>query len=310
MKEELSSKQKQHNRQGWPKKQGLYDPVFEHDACGTGFIAHVKGKRSHQIVRQALTALENMSHRGASGSEPNTGDGAGILLQVPHAFLAKVCAEKGFQLPKPGLYGVGMVFLPPDLEQRQVCEQRFEEIIAEEGQRVLGWRTVPTDNRSLGATAIASQPFIRQVFIQRSDDITDDMAFERKLFVIRKLAEKSIRFGNQNHRCDSFYVASLSYKTIVYKGMLLAEQVDPFYPDLSDADVTSAIALIHSRFSTNTFPSWERAHPNRYINHNGEINTIRGNVNWMLARETTLESDLFGDDLQRILPVLDPDGSD
>ncbi|NCF68192.1 MAG: glutamate synthase large subunit [Chloroflexi bacterium] len=293
-----------------PEKQGLYDPSFEHDACGTGFIAHVKGKRSHQIVRQALTALENMSHRGASGSEPNTGDGAGILLQVPHAFLAKVCAEKGFQLPKPGLYGVGMVFLPPDLEQRQVCEQRFEEIIAEEGQRVLGWRTVPTDNRSLGATAIASQPFIRQVFIQRSDDIEDDMAFERKLFVIRKLAEKSIRFGNEKQGCDSFYVASLSYKTIVYKGMLLAEQVDPFYPDLSDVDVTSAIALIHSRFSTNTFPSWERAHPNRYINHNGEINTIRGNVNWMLARETTLESDLFGDDLQRILPVIDPDGSD
>jgi glutamate synthase (ferredoxin) len=293
-----------------PDRKGLYDSRFEHDACGTGFVAHVKGQRSHKIVRQALTALHNMSHRGAAGSEPNTGDGAGILLQIPHAFLTRVCQELGFQLPDPGSYGVGMVFLPPDPEQRRVCEQRFADIVNGEGQTVLGWRTVPMDNGSLGATAIASQPLIRQVFIKSSDEIKDEMAFERKLFVIRKLAEKSIRFGNQIEGCDSFYVASLSYKTIVYKGMLLAEQVDQFYPDLSEPDLISAIALIHSRFSTNTFPSWERAHPNRYINHNGEINTIRGNVNWMLARETTLQSDLFGDDLQRILPVIDPDGSD
>ena len=293
-----------------PIQQGLYDSRFEHDACGTGFVAHVKGERSHQIVRQALTALQNMSHRGAAGSEPNTGDGAGILTQVPHVFLARVCHELGFQLPEPGYYGVGMVFLPADPEKRRVCEESFAAIVTGEGQSILGWRTVPTDNRSLGNAAVASQPFIRQVFIQRSADIKDDMAFERKLFVIRKLAEKSIRFSGRLEGCDSFYLASLSYKTIVYKGMLLAEQVDQFYPDLSEEDFVSALALIHSRFSTNTFPSWERAHPNRYINHNGEINTIRGNVNWMLARETTLQSDLFGEDLQRILPVIDPDGSD
>ncbi len=293
-----------------PIQQGLYDWRFEHDACGTGFVAHVKGERSHRIVRQALTALQNMSHRGAAGSEPNTGDGAGILLQIPHDFLSRVCQDTGFNLPDLGQYGAGMIFLPSDPDQRQICEGKFEEIVAAEGQAVIGWRTVPTDNRSLGATAQASQPFIRQVFIKRSRDIEDEMAFERKLFVIRKLAEKSIRFSDIQSGCTSFYVASLSYKTIVYKGMLLAEQVDQFYPDLSETDLVSAIALIHSRFSTNTFPSWERAHPNRYINHNGEINTIRGNVNWMLARETTLKSDLFGEDLQRILPIIDPDGSD
>ncbi len=293
-----------------PGPQGLYNPRFEHDACGTGFVAHIKGHKSHTIVRQALTVLENMSHRGAAGSEPNSGDGAGILLQVPHVFLTGVCQELNISLPQPGQYGVGMVFLPPDVEQRRVCEQRFADIVAGEGQEVLGWRTVPTDNRTLGATAVASQPEIRQVFIGRSDDITDDMAFERKLYVIRKLAEIAICKNDGFQGSNYFYIASLSYKTIVYKGMLLAEQVDRFYPDLSHPDLASAIALIHSRFSTNTFPSWERAHPNRYINHNGEINTIRGNVNWMLAREATLKSDLFGDDLQRILPVIDSEGSD
>ena len=280
-----------------PAKQGLYDPRFEHDACGTGFIADLKGRRSHTIVRQALTALENMSHRGAAGSEPNTGDGAGILLQVPHAFLRKVCAAEGLMLPEPGQYGVGMVFLPQDAAKRQRCEARFAEIVAEEGQQFLGWRTVPTENASLGATAVASQPLIRQAFIQRSPDLADDMAFERKLYVIRKLIEKETRYNNEFADCSTLYIASLSYKTIVYKGMLLAKQVDAFYPDLSDPDLTSAIALLHSRFSTNTFPSWERAHPYRYINHNGEINTIRGNVNWMQAREASLQSELFGDDL-------------
>ncbi|MDX1415312.1 MAG: glutamate synthase large subunit [Candidatus Promineifilaceae bacterium] len=293
-----------------PIRQGLYDPYFEHDACGTGFIAHIKGQKSHAIVRQALTALENMNHRGAAGSEPNTGDGAGILLQTPHRFLALVCQEVNIDLPQPGQYGVGMVFLPPDDEQRLICEEHFANIVQAEGQTVLGWRTVPTDNRTLGATAIASQPAIRQVFIGRSQDIADDMAFERKLYVIRKLAENGIRHNPAIQASHYFYVASLSYKTIVYKGMLLAEQVDQFYPDLSHPELVSAIALIHSRFSTNTFPSWERAHPNRYINHNGEINTIRGNVNWMLAREATLQSDLFGEDLRRILPVIDSEGSD
>ncbi len=293
-----------------PYKQGLYDPRFEHDACGTGFIADMKGRRSHAIVRHALTALENMNHRGAAGSEPNTGDGAGILIQVPHAFLAKVCSAENILLPEPGHYGVGMLFLPQDEQHRRQCEDRFAEIVAEEGQSLLGWRTVPIDNRSLGATAVASQPFIRQVFIRRGADLADEATFERKLYVIRKLAEKAIRYNGELAGCNGFYIASLSHKTIVYKGMLLANQVDQFYPDLSDSDITTAIALLHSRFSTNTFPSWERAHPNRYINHNGEINTIRGNVNWMLAREATLKSDLFGGDLRRILPIINEDGSD
>ncbi|MFN2135254.1 MAG: glutamate synthase large subunit [Candidatus Promineifilaceae bacterium] len=293
-----------------PARQGLYDPRFEHDACGTGFVADMKGRRSHAIVRHALTALENMNHRGAAGSEPNTGDGAGILIQVPHEFFCKVMAEAGFSLPEPGHYGVGMVFLPQDEAQRRECEARFAEIVVGEGQRVLGWRTVPTNNSKLGATAVASQPFIRQVFIGRSEDLEDEMAFERKLYVIRKVAEKEIRYNDAFEGCKNFYVASLSYKTIVYKGMLLAYQVDQFYPDLSDPDLKTGIALLHSRFSTNTFPSWERAHPNRYINHNGEINTIRGNKNWMLAREASLQSDLFGEDLQRILPVIHDDGSD
>ncbi|MFN2170835.1 MAG: glutamate synthase large subunit [Candidatus Promineifilaceae bacterium] len=301
-----------------PERQGLYDSRFEHDACGTGFVADMQGRRSHLIVRHALTALENMNHRGAAGAEPNTGDGAGILVQTPHEFLTKMCAAggpslnpaAGFSLPAPGRYGVGMVFLPQDEADRRRCEDRFAQIVTEEGQTLLGWRTVPTDNSSLGATAVASQPFIRQVFIQRSAEIPDDMAFERKLYVIRKLAEKEIRYNQEEDGCRNFYVASLSYKTLVYKGMLLADQIDQFYPDLSDPDFKSAIALLHSRFSTNTFPSWERAHPNRYINHNGEINTIRGNKNWMLARQATLQSDLFGDDLQRMLPVIHDDGSD
>ena len=291
-------------------KRGLYDPRFEHDACGTGFIADMKGRRSHSIVRYALAALENMNHRGAAGSEPNSGDGAGILVQAPHEFLAKVCTAEDIALPAPGYYGVGMVFLPREEESRRRCEQRFAEIVADEGQTLLGWRTVPTDNRLLGATAVASQPFVRQVFIQRGDDISDEMTFERKLYVIRKLAENEIRYNQGEDGCSTFYVASLSYKTLVYKGMLLADQINQFYPDLSDPDFKTAIALLHSRFSTNTFPSWERAHPNRYINHNGEINTIRGNKNWMLARQATLQSELFGDDLQRILPVIHDDGSD
>lgn len=289
------------------QKQGLYDPKFEHDACGTGFVAHIKGQQSHAIVDQALTVLENMSHRGAAGSEPNTGDGAGILTQIPHKFFRKTTKDLGINLPGVGDFGVGMVFLPQDELQRQQCEQRFEQIVIAEGQTCLGWRTVPTDNSSLGATAVAAQPFIRQIFIQKNPNLTDPMAFERKLYVIRKLAENAPR---ENNPCAAFYIASLSYKTIVYKGMLLAEQVRPFYPDLSDPDFESAIGQIHSRFSTNTFPSWDRAHPNRYINHNGEINTIQGNVNWMQAREAALESDLFGDDLQRIFPIIRTEGSD
>ncbi len=292
-----------------PSRQGLYDPRFEHDSCGIGFVVNIKGKKSHEIVRQALTVLVNLSHRGACGCEPNTGDGAGILIQVPHAFFKKVSANCGFNIPSYGEYGVGMVFLPPDPNRRKELERIFEDIVRDEGQYVLGWRTVPTNNASLGNTAKLCEPFIRQVFIGRNPKLKDDMDFERKLYVIRKRAESAIRYSGMEGG-EYFYIASLSYKTIVYKGMLTPEQVDEYYPDLSDPDVETAIALVHSRFSTNTFPSWERSHPYRYLIHNGEINTLRGNVNWMHARQSMFESELFGEDLSKVLPVINPDGSD
>jgi len=252
-----------------PKAQGLYDPQFDHESCGVGFVVNIKGKRSHEIVRQGLNVLLNIHHRGATGAEPNTGDGAGILMQVPHSFLKIACAVEGFQLPSPGEYGVGMVFLPPHPKAQKKCEQLFEQIVAEEEQTVLGWRTVPTRNQTLGETARDCQPVVRQVFIGRNTKIQDDSAFERKLYVIRKLAENKIRYAKV-HGGDYFYIVSLSYKTITYKGMLMCKQVDEFYPDLSDPSVESALALVHSRFSTNTFPSWDRAHPYRYLVHNVE----------------------------------------
>ncbi len=293
----------------FPTAQGLYNPQYERDACGIGFVVNIKGEQSHDIVRQALTVLLNLTHRGATGSEPNTGDGAGILFQTPHKFLKKVSKEEGFDLPEPGHYGVGMLFLPLETKERLACEREFEAIVEAEGQTVLGWRRVPTSNATLGITARTSEPVMRQVFISRSANIKTDMDFERKLYVIRKQAERRIRYSGINGG-NQFYIASLSYKTIVYKGMLLSEQVDPFFLDLQDEDIESALALVHSRFSTNTFPSWERAHPNRYIIHNGEINTIRGNQNWMRARQTLLASDYFGDDLEKLFPVVNEDGSD
>jgi glutamate synthase (NADPH/NADH) large chain len=257
--------------------------------------------------------LVNLNHRGACGCEPNTGDGAGINMQMPDKFLRKSAAACGCELPAIGEYGVGMVFLPKDAEQRAIFEAEFTQIIAAEGQTLLGWRTVPTDNRSLGATAIAGEPFVRQVFIGRNPDAligSDPLAFERKLYVIRKRAERAIRY-NGHEQGNRFYIASLSSRTLVYKGMLLADQVDAYYPDLLDPDMEAAIAVVHSRFSTNTFPSWERAHPYRYLIHNGEINTIRGNVNWMYARQSVLQSDLFGADLEKFKQqIIDPDGSD
>ena len=301
---------------GLPVKQGLYDPRFEHDACGVGFVVHVKGKRTHSIVRDALTVLRNLDHRGAVGAEENTGDGAGILLQIPHEFFEKVTAEEGFELPAAGAYGVGMVYLSQDTEQRSHCMSMVEGIIREEGQSVLGWRHVPTNPDDLGKGARARMPAVYQLFIGRNDDAlpkTDDLAFERKLYVIRRRAENAVlatRAESDGQVGDLFYFASLSSRTIVYKGMLLTTQLTKFYPDLTDSDVKSAIAIVHSRFSTNTFPSWERAHPYRYMIHNGEINTLRGNVNWMTARETQLESELWGDDLKKVLPVIDQEGSD
>lgn len=289
-----------------PPKQGLYDPQFEHDACGVGFVVHMKGKKSHAIVEQALTILVNLEHRGACGAETNTGDGAGILMQVPHRFFQKEAEQLGISLPEAGQYGVGMIYTSPDATVRQQSRKTFEQIVAEEGQHVLGWRAVPTDNSSLGKTAKASEPFVQQVFIQKAEGL-DALAFERKLYVIRKRCHQAIRVTGQD---PYWYPASLSARTLVYKGMLMPIQVGLYYPDLRDPDMESALALVHSRFSTNTFPSWERSHPYRYVAHNGEINTLRGNINWMHARQSLFESDLFGEDIQKIRPVINPDGSD
>ncbi len=293
-----------------PPRQGLYDPQFEHEACGVGFVVNIKGKKSHTIVEQSLRVLLNLNHRGACGCEANTGDGAGILLQTPHAFFKEVTKSSGFALPSPGEYGVGMVFLPHDAAQRAECEKIFAAIVAEEGQRVLGWRTIPTNNASLGATAKASEPFMRQIFIARNAKLTDDLAFERKLYVIRKRAENAIRYSAKVKGGEYFYLSSLSFKTVVYKGMLLTTQLGEYYPDLAHPAMETALALVHSRFSTNTFPSWNRAHPYRYLAHNGEINTLRGNINWMHAAQSNFQSELFGDDIKKILPVINTDGSD
>ena len=294
---------------GLPPKQGLYDPRFEHDACGVGFVVNIKGEKSHEIIEQALTVLQNLDHRGACGCEENTGDGAGILMQIPHAFLKDACAGLGFQLPDPGEYGVGMIFLPDHRSQRRQFEKTIEKIITEEGQKCLGWRKVPTDNMYLGDTAKECEPFVRQVFIGRGAAVTDDLTFERKLYVIRRRAENAIRYARLPGG-DFFYIPSLSGRTLIYKGMLTARQVVTFYPDLSDPLVETAIAVVHSRFSTNTFPSWGRAHPYRYLIHNGEINTLRGNENWMHARQGRLASELFGEDLKKLFPIIQEDGSD
>jgi glutamate synthase (NADPH/NADH) large chain len=291
-----------------PKKQGLYDPLLEHDACGMGFVVSIKGNKSHDIVDDALTVLENLNHRGASGADENTGDGAGIMVQIPHDFFKRECEVLGFELPEKGNYGVGMIFAHKYYDFRKTQIEEFEKIVQEEGQKILGWREVPIDKTTIGESARAVMPRFIQVFVGKSADITDDMAFERKLYIIRKRAEKII-VPMCEDKGGIFYVSSLSSKTIVYKGMLTAEQLRNFYLDLSDLDFTSALAMVHSRFSTNTFPSWERAHPNRYIVHNGEINTIRGNVNWMKARQKCFESKLF-DDISKIYPVIDETGSD
>ncbi len=292
-----------------PSPQGLYDPRNEHDACGFGFVVDVAARPSHDIVRKALQVLSNLEHCGATGSEKNTGDGAGLLAQVPHGFVAGWAKAAGIELPAPGDYGLGMLFLPTEAASRQACQRKLEEIVAAEGQRLLGWRDVPTDSASLGATARASQPVIRQLLVGRGEGSEAGDAFERKLFVIRRLAEKAVSRSALPGR-DTFYVASLSSRTVVYKGMLNADQLAAFYPDLSSEAFASCLAMVHSRFSTNTFPSWSRAHPYRYISHNGEINTLRGNVNWMQARQRLSSSRLFGDDLTKVLPVLDLEGSD
>ncbi len=286
----------------------LYEPSFEHDACGFGFVCDIAGRPSHAIVRDALTVLVSLEHRGATGSEKNTGDGAGILVQVPYGFLTSAAAADGLDLPEHG-YGVGTLFLPRDAASRLACERHLELVLGAEGLALLGWRDVPTNPTGLGVTARASQPVIRQVFVGRPAGLADDVAFDRRLYVARRLVEKAVARSAIPGRGD-FYVASLSCRTVVYKGMLNASQLLTFYPDIMDPRLASAIAMVHSRFSTNTFPSWARAHPYRYISHNGEINTLRGNVSWMRARQSMFWSSLFGADLRKVLPTIDGEGSD
>jgi glutamate synthase domain-containing protein 2/glutamate synthase domain-containing protein 1/glutamate synthase domain-containing protein 3 len=296
------------NRPGLPPRQGLYDPLTEHDACGVGFVVNMHGRRSHQIVRQGLEVLENLTHRGACGCDPLTGDGAGILMQMPHEFFAVAAPQAGISLPAAGDWAAGNIFLPPSEGEREAAEAFFEKLCGEEGLEFLGWRTVPTDNSPIGGTARDVEPFIRQAFVGRGGTIPREH-FEWKLFVLRK------RFGIELStlglsEAAYVYVCSLSAKTIVYKGLLLADQVDKYYPDLSDERLTSALALVHQRYSTNTFPTWDLAHPFRYLAHNGEINTVRGNINWMHARESMLAHPVFGPDLEKIKPVIREGGSD
>ena len=289
------------NVPGFPERQGLYDPQFEKDGCGIGFVADLKGGRSHTIIQQGLEVLNNLAHRGAQGCDPCTGDGAGILFQVPHAFLRRAAADAKITLPNDGAYGVGMVFLPRNSDWRRRCEAAFEQVVSEEAVQLLGWRDVPVDSEAIGVQARRTEPSIRQVFIGRG--ALTEAQFERKLYVIRKRAEKAIRESALEGK-DYFYISSLSSNTIVYKGLLLPYQVGAYYHDLKESDLASALALVHSRFSTNTFPTWPLAHPYRYICHNGEINTLKGNVNWMRARQGRLGSDLFGDDLQKLYPIV------
>lgn len=288
---------------------GLYDPRFEHDSCGVGFIAKIDGTCSHETLRDAITMLERMEHRGARGAEENTGDGAGVLTQIPHEFLRSELATQNIDLGDDGSYAVGMLFLPANESDRNFCESVLSETISEQGFQLIATRDVPTDNTRLGDTAKRTQPFVKQVFISRAHQHIDDDAFERKLFVLRRWAKEQITRANAA-LAEQFYFSSLSTKTIVYKGMLTCDQVRDFYPDLSDERFTTALALVHSRFSTNTFPNWNRAQPLRFIAHNGEINTLRGNVNWMQAREGKMRSSLFGDDLAKAMHVIDDDASD
>src|SRR5437867_1694528 len=287
---------------GPPAAQGLYDPRFEHDSCGVGFVVDIKGRRAHTIVSQALQVLINLLHRGACGCEANTGDGAGILLQMPDKFLRRECTRLQIALPGPTEYGCGLVFLPRDAQQREKVQVLLHTIVEEEGQLMLGWRDVPTDDHLLGDSARSVEPVIKQIFLGRGPAVRDHTHFERKLYVIRKLFEKAVAALDIPENTFA-YLPSLSSNTLIYKGMLSADQIETMYPDLADPDVESALALVHQRFSTNTFPSWPLAHPYRYVAHNGEINTLRGNINWMRAREALCRSDVLGEDLAKVFPV-------
>src|SRR5579863_639137 len=296
-----------------PEKQGLYDPRHEHDACGMGFVVNLDGRKTHEIVQKGIQILINLTHRGACGCDPETGDGAGVLIQIPHEFFARECAKLGFTLPEPGEYGVGMMFLPVENAQRLLCEGIVERIAREEGLTVLGWRDTPLHGDAIGRQARATQPYIEQIFLQKGEGpdgqpMTQD-EFERKLYVVRRRADIEIAASEFDDK-GFFYVPSMSSRVIIYKGLLLAPQISDFYTELADPLAKSSLCMVHQRFSTNTFPTWQLAHPYRMICHNGEINTVRGNVNWMNARESVLRSNVFREDLTKIFPVIRPGGSD
>src|SRR6201996_5782495 len=285
-----------------PAAEGLYDPSLEKDACGVGFIANIKGRKSHQIIQDALSILCNLEHRGAVGADPRFGDGAGILVQIPHAFFKRKAAEIGFQLPEPGQYAIGALFMPKEPNWRRGIQSIIAEQIKAEGMMLLGWRDVPSDNASLGHTVIPTEPYHMQVFIDRNGAAKSDEEFERKLYILRKSISQAI-YQRRDRGLAGYSPVSMSFRIVIYKGMFLADQLGKYYADLHEPDFESALALVHQRFSTNTFPTWSLAHPDRLIAHNGEINTLRGNVNWMAARQASVSSELYGKDITRLWPI-------
>ncbi|MCA9067755.1 MAG: glutamate synthase subunit alpha, partial [Planctomycetaceae bacterium] len=297
---------------GLPTAYGLYDPTNEKDSCGVGFVAHIKGEKSRQIIDDADRILRHMVHRGACGCEENTGDGAGMLTAIPHDFFVKVAkADLGIDLPEQGKYGAGVVFLPTDETERAHCKSVVEEIIEEQGQKCLGWRPLPTDRKgaNIGPSARDCEPAMEQIFIAAGEG-EDQESLERHLYIILKKSSRILRDPSKLKQGLMFYYCSLSSNVIIYKGMLTPHQVTPFFKDLQDPDYKSHLAMVHSRFSTNTFPSWDRAQPCRFMAHNGEINTVRGNANWLTARQGVMESELFGEDLQKLFPIIEPHCSD
>ena len=296
----------------FPAAQGLYDPQQERDACGVGFIAQIKNKSSHEVIQMGLEMLENMEHRGACGCEGDSGDGAGMLTATPDRFFRKQVARLGFKLPKAGDYAVAMCFLPKDLVSRRVCEELLSEVVEDLGMVLIGWRDVPVNSKKIGPTPRANEPRIRQAFVGMGEHFYNRQDFNRRLYLVRQRVENAIEYGPEVPQSakDVFYINLLSTNRMVYKGMLTPPQVRSYFPDLSDPDFQSSFAIVHSRFSTNTFPSWRLAHPYRYLAHNGEINTLRGNRNWMRARTGSLQSDVFGDELDKLFPILTERGSD
>ncbi|MBN1353978.1 MAG: glutamate synthase large subunit [Candidatus Omnitrophica bacterium] len=295
--------------QGLPEKQGLYDPAFEKDSCGVGFVCNIDGKKTHEIIKGSLKVLNRLSHRGAVGSDPKTGDGAGILIQIPHAFLANVCQREGISLPQAGWYGTGLIFLPQDKRERIYCENVLRKSAEKEGGIFLGWRDVPVDNSDIGKSARSTEPVIKHIFVGRDKSVKTALDFERQLYTIRKSAENIIRNSKLKQK-TFFYITNISSRTLSYKGLLMPHQLGDFFVDLKNKDIKSALSLVHSRYSTNTFPTWDLAQPFRFLAHNGEINTLRGNINWMTARESLLRNDFFGRNIEKIKPVIVPGGSD